>query len=438
MDARLHSPSLRGALSEGIHAAGGEVLLLGLCPSPLTYYSAYELDNIDGFVMVTGSHNPPDENGFKMGIGSDTLHSDDIQILGRMTSEAPEGPFGVGIEFEHYNIVDRYVNNMSSEFTFLKEYSVRPGGDRIKVVLDSGNGTAGPVLPPVMKAAGFEIIELFSEPDGNFPNHHPDPTLPETLDTLKRTVLENGADLGMAFDGDGDRIGVMDEKGDVVWGDMLLLLLARDLISRSVDIDENPPLIISEVKSSDLLYSGIKSAGGQALMWKTGHSLIKAKMKETGAVLAGEMSGHIFIADRYYGFDDAIYAAMRIVEVYSRYISEGTIKSFSDLLSDLPKVYSTPELRFPCADSLKFDMVGNLKDMLEAHISGENKPRIVNLIDVDGVRAEFEDGWGLLRASNTQPVLVMRFESSNAEYLKVYRRLFESILQELEGNREPS
>jgi phosphomannomutase/phosphoglucomutase len=429
MDARLHSPDLRAALVAGLKLSGADTITLGLCPSPLTYYSAYELEDVDAFIMVTGSHNPPPENGFKLGIGTDALHSEDIQLLGDHTAEAPPLTGAADAVGDDYDITGHYIRQMSEQFASLGELAIRPDGKPITVVLDSGNGTAGPVLPPIMKAAGFNVIELFSEPDGNFPNHHPDPTLPETLESLREAVAQNGADLGMAFDGDADRVGVIDEKGNVIWGDMLLLMLAKELVNNSPK--EEPPLIISEVKASELLYQGVRDAGGKALMWKTGHSLIKAKMKETGAKLAGEMSGHLFFADRYYGFDDAPYAAMRIVESYARALSRGDVESFSDFFSDLPKLHVTPEIRFPCAEEDKFRLVEGLREALGRHVADGLTPEIKEIIHVDGVRATFAGGWGLLRASNTQPVLVMRFEASSSRELDSYQALFEGILEGL-------
>lgn len=430
MDARLHSPALRDACASGLAASGARCLLLGLCPSPLTYYAAHVLKGIDAFVVVTGSHNPPEENGFKPGIGTDSLHSGDISLIRDLARQAPEINSSDDPPAKQYDIVSHYIEDLSARFAHLKQSTRRPDGKVIKVVLDSGNGTAGPVLPPIMRAAGIEVVELFSTPDGRFPNHHPDPTLPDTLEALSQAVDGHGADLGMAFDGDADRVGVVDETGKVIWGDMLLLALARDLIRNTGDAD--PPLVISEVKASQLLYSGVEEAGGRAMMWKTGHSLIKARMKETGALLAGEMSGHLFFADRYYGFDDALYAAMRIVETYAGALGRGEVKGFSGLLKGLPRVYATPEIRFPCHEDEKFSLVEAFRGWLHQHTETGNDPVILEIIDVDGVRVRFKDGWGLLRASNTQPVLVMRFEARLAAQRDRYRGFFQKALKRLQ------
>ena len=295
----------------------------------------------------------------------------------------------------------------------------------LKVVLDSGNGTAGLVAPEVIREMGCEIIELFSEPDGRFPNHHPDPTIPKNLNVLIETVKNSGADIGIAFDGDSDRIGVVDEKGTILWGDQLMVIFSRDILKQTPGAT-----FVSEVKCSQTMYDDIRKNGGKAVMWKTGHSLIKAKMKELHAALAGEMSGHIFFADRYYGYDDAIYAACRIVEILKKVrVAQGERVAMSSLLADLPRTFNTPEIRFDCPDAIKFRVVEKAKEIF---LRGNDlSPRPREVITVDGVRAVFEKGWGLIRASNTQPVLVMRFEASDQAHLDTIKAMMERKLSDI-------
>jgi phosphomannomutase/phosphoglucomutase len=286
-------------------------------------------------------------------------------------------------------------------------------------VLDAGNGTAGLIAPDAVRAMGCTVVELYSEPDGRFPNHHPDPTIPKNLETLIRTVKERRADLGIAFDGDADRIGVVDERGNILWGDQLMVLFARDILR-----ERKNATFVSEVKCSQTMYDDIRKNGGNAIMWKTGHSLIKSKMKETGAALAGEMSGHLFFADRYFGYDDAIYAACRAVELLKKTRTEqGAGTSLSGLLADLPKTYTTPEIRFDCPDAIKFKVVERIRHIYASKEGLTIAPREV--ITVDGVRAVFQKGWGLIRASNTQPVLVMRFEAVDEYSLREIRTMME-------------
>ncbi len=427
MDARLHSPPLKEFLVRGLVKAGCRIVDLGMCPTPLVYYSAFTLEP-DGFAMVTASHNPPGDNGFKLGIGKDTLHSEEIESLGRAASSisrTDDEP--VPHEFESVDIISMYQKDMVQRFPNVSHDLVKIGRP-VKVVLDSGNGTAGPVLPWIMKELGYDVIELFSEPDGNFPNHHPDPTLPEALEAIRKAVAESRAELGISFDGDSDRIGVIDEAGNILWGDMLLLLLAKDIVREAAKRGGEAPIVISEVKASQVLYDEVEKMGGSPLMWKTGHSLIKAKMKETGAMLAGEMSGHMFFADRYFGYDDALYAGLRLAEVYVKALASGEVTRFSDLLADVPSVFNTPEIRFPSSDGEKFEKVVNVGRIMESRMKEGIEPRIRQIIDLDGVRVVFEDGWGLVRASNTQPVLVMRFESHNESNLAIYQKIFENAI----------
>jgi phosphomannomutase/phosphoglucomutase len=397
-DVRLSSDRLRDALVAGLVKSGCDVLDAGCVPTPVLYHSCVNLGSHGG-VMITGSHNPSEYNGFKTVCGDGTIHGAEIQLLRQMieTGDLNEAPGTV----REIDAVTPYVDDIAARFEFKR---------RVKVVFDAGNGTAGPVLSRIFKKLNCEVTELFFEMDGNFPNHHPDPTLPENLKSLIATVAEKQADLGMAFDGDADRIGTVDENGDVIYGDMLMLIYGREILARKPG-----STFISEVKCSQILYDELNRLGGRAIMWKTGHSLIKTKMKEENAELAGEMSGHIFFADRYYGFDDALYAACRLIEIVDK-----SGKALSAQLGDVAKTVTTPELRADCPDDRKFGIVSRVKEYFKGR-------REVN--DIDGVRVKFEHGWGLLRASNTQPVLVMRFEAETPEQLAAYRKEVEDALE---------
>ena len=373
---------------------------LGVIPTPLLYYSVYHRHN-DGGVMITGSHNPSDYNGFKTMAGKTTIFGEEIQKIRRIM-ESGEYASGQG-KLTTYDIVTPYVNEIAKQFQDLAR--------RVRVVIDAGNGTAGPVMKRLLDKINIEAVELFFEPDGTFPNHHPDPTVPENLTQLSRAVREHKADFGIAFDGDTDRIGAVDENGEVVYGDMLLLIYAREILTRKPG-----STFIGEVKCSQVMYDELARLGGNPIMYKTGHSLIKAKMKKEQAELAGEMSGHMFFGDRYYGYDDAIYAACRLIEIVAR-----SGKALSAQLAGLPKLVSTPELRFDCPDEKKFAIVSNLVERFK---------KSHKTIDVDGIRVLFEKGWGLVRASNTQPVLVMRFEAETDALLKQYRKEVETALAE--------
>ncbi|MBI1819387.1 MAG: phosphomannomutase/phosphoglucomutase [Nitrospirae bacterium] len=405
-DVRTSSDRLREALLEGLLSTGVHVVDVGICPTPLLYFSLFHLD-MQGGVMITGSHNPPEYNGFKICIGKDTIYGDEIQKL-RQMAEAGEFISGKGT-LSYKEIIPAYIDYLLSRFPDLK------AGSQLKVVIDSGNGTAGLVAPELLKRLGFNLVELFSDPDGRFPNHHPDPTVDKNLADLIQAIKKEHADVGIAYDGDADRIGAVDEMGNIIWGDKLLLIFAREILNH-----HPKATIISEVKSTHLLYEEIAKSGGIPIMWKAGHSLIKAKMKETKAALGGEMSGHIFFADRYFGYDDAIYASCRLLEII---VQEK--KKLSSLLSDLPETFSTPEIRVDCPDELKFKIVERLKEKLAP---------LYKINDVDGVRVLFEDGWGLVRASNTQPILVLRFEATTAKRMKEIKTEIESILNEVRKN----
>ena len=393
-DCRLSSPELCTGVIEGLMDAGIHVEELGMVPTPLLYFSLHHLD-VDGGVQITGSHNPPEYNGFKICLGKTTIYGEEIQKLRRI-GESGSFPKGKG-SVESKEVIQPYQEEI------LK--GIRCGQIPRRVVLDAGNGVAGLVAPELYSRMGIEVEKLFCEPDGRFPNHHPDPTLPENLKHLVQKVNDTSADLGIAFDGDADRIGVVDRRGKIIWGDQLMIIFSRDLLKRHPGAK-----IIGEVKCSQVLYDDIRMHGGMPIMWKAGHSLIKGKMKEEGALLAGEMSGHIFFAERYFGYDDAIYAGARLLEILTT-----ESKELEELLADVPSLVSTPEIRMDCPDDKKFQVV--------AALASEFKKEY-QVIDVDGARVVFDGGWGLIRASNTQPVLVLRFEAEDQKTLQEIQRIF--------------
>ena len=403
-DCRLSSPELHEALLKGLKHCGFIIEDVGVVPTPLLYFSVFDL-NVDCGVMITGSHNPPDYNGLKICLGKSTIYGSEIQKIRKI------------IEDKDFENGDSSIDDKSVLQSYKKMVAenIKLGDKKLKVVLDAGNGTGGVIATPLFKSLGCEVIELNCEMDGNFPNHHPDPTVEKNLYQLREKVLETSADVGIAYDGDADRIGALDEKGSVIWGDKLMILFARSILK-----DVPGATFIGEVKCSQTMYDDINSKGGNAIMWKTGHSLIKAKMKEEKAELAGEMSGHIFFKNRYYGFDDAIYASGRLLEILSN-----TSSTLSELLSDIPKVHSTPEIRVECTDELKFKLVDKVKDYYTSKY---------NTVDVDGVRVLFENGWGLVRASNTQPVIVTRFEANTPHNLQVIQQEMESTIEKLKSD----
>lgn len=398
-DVRLSSERLRNALVAGLISAGCDVTDIGVVPTPLLYYSVFHL-KATGAVMITGSHNPPEYNGFKVVSGPATIYGPEIQEI-RKLIERRDYERGRGA-VKTADVVTPYVNEVASQFRF---------GRRIKVVADAGNGTAGPVMHRIFERLNAEVIELFFEMDGRFPNHHPDPTIPKNIEQLIRTVQETGAELGLAFDGDADRLGAVDEKGNVLAGDQLLLIFAREILERKAGAT-----FIGEVTCSQVMYDEIRRLGGNAIMYRTGHSLIKAKMQETHAELAGEISGHLFFADRYYGFDDALYAGCRLMEIAAR-----SGQPLWAQLEGLPKMVASREVRVACPDEVKFEVVQRV---------AEHFRKTHEVVDIDGARVLFPRGWGLVRASNTQPVLAMRFEAANEELLAEYRKEVEGVLQQ--------
>ncbi len=413
-DARTHSPRLTRAITDSILSSGISVIELGMTTTPALYFSLFNLD-VDGGIMITGSHNPPEYNGLKVCIGKETIYGEEIQKLREIAEDILTGrttpPEGASGKRSSYDILKDYKAYMIEQFK-----SIQPC--KVKVVIDSGNGCAGLVVPDILRGIGCSFIELFSKPDGRFPNHHPDPTIPKNLKDLIEKVREAKADVGIAYDGDADRIGVVDEKGEIIWGDKLTTLFARGIL------EEHPgATIIGEVKCSQTMYEDIKKHGGRAIMWKTGHSLLKKKMKVEHALLAGEMSGHIFFADRYFGYDDAVYASLRLIEI----LNKKKPATLSEILSDIPKLVSTPEIRLPWDEKDKFNVIERLKTRVEKDEKLQDK--IKETVTVDGIRVIFTDGWGLVRASNTQPVLVLRFEASTEKQLEFIKENFMRLLE---------
>lgn len=398
-DVRLSTNRLRKRLIEGLQSIGLHVVNIGSVPTPVQYFSMHHLD-VDAGIMITGSHNPPEFNGFKITMFNAPVYGADIQKILKII-EKNEFESGSG-RVEEINVIDDYINHIKSDIAIEKP---------MKVVLDSGNGAAALVAHRLFKELGVETVDLFDEPDGRFPNHHPDPTVIDNIQDLIATVRKEGAHLGVGYDGDGDRIGVVDEEGNIIWGDRLMIIFSEDVLKR------NPGApIIFEVKCSQALPEMIESYGGQPVMWRTGHSNLKKKMKDTGAPLAGEMSGHLFFADRYFGYDDAIYASARLVELLSR-----TDKKISEILANVPVYLATPEIRAEVSDDQeKFKIAEQARKYFSERYE---------VIDVDGVRIQFGDGWGLVRASNTQPVLVLRFEARTEERLKEISDLVVSRLK---------
>ncbi len=415
-DGRLSSPGLFQSLVKGLLAGGVNVIDIGICPSPLVYFSLFQLP-VDGGIMITGSHNAAEYNGFKICIGKDAIHGEAIQEL-RRVMEAGNFTSGRGTLSEHPIIPDY--------LAYIKQSFGGVNAQRLHVVIDCGNGAAALVAKQALELLGCRVTGLYCDLDGRFPNHHPDPTVPENLDDLIRAVKQHRADVGIGYDGDGDRIGAIDETGQILWGDRLMVVYSRDILAVKPG-----STIISEVKASQSLYDDIARHGGRPVMWKTGHSLIKSKMKSEQAVLAGEMSGHMFFADRYFGYDDAIYASCRLVEILAK-----TPKPLSSLVADLPVTSVTPEIRVDTPDGIKFDLVQKVQDRLAAYAKsrqpvGPDKFVVREVVTIDGVRAIFEDGWGLIRASNTQPALVLRFEATSPERLTAIRAVVEGELADV-------
>lgn len=427
-DIRLSSPELRNAIVKGLTASTIDVVDIGECPTPLQYFSMFEL-KADAGIMITGSHNPSEYNGFKISLGKTTLHGEDIQKIKECMKAVQkedlailasgESHCGKSGNLKFFNIKKKYLEWVINDIKLDKE---KP----IKVVIDSGNATGGLVAPELLNAIGCEVIELYCDIDGTFPNHHPDPTVPENLVDLIAKVKETGADLGIGYDGDSDRIGAVDEQGTIIYGDQLMVIFATDILET-----KKGATIVGDVKCSNTMYDEITKQGGKAVMWKTGHSLIKSKMSELGASLAGEMSGHIFFADRFFGFDDAIYSSCRLIEILSKKRKSDPLFTTSMLLKDVKNTVATPEIRIDCPDSEKFGVIDTLKKELSSIKEGPGGIKVLEVIDIDGIRVEFEGGWALGRTSNTQPVMVFRFEAETKELLNSLKDFVFSKVKEI-------
>jgi phosphomannomutase/phosphoglucomutase len=387
-DNRPSGEKLHKALVAGLLASGVDVVDVGIVPTPLAYWSQHNLDVVGG-IQITGSHNPPEYNGFKLGLGTNSVYGADIQHIYDLAT-AGKFPGGKGT-LRCEQIIDRYVDDIVGRVGKMSR--------DLKVVLDCGNGAGSLVVPKLFPKLGIKPRCLFCESDGTFPNHHPDPTVPKNLETLIAAVKKDGADLGIAFDGDADRIGVVDDRGDIIWGDYLLIVYARDALART----GKGQSIVFDVKASQALPEAVEKAGGVPIMWKTGHSLIEKKMHDSHAPVGGEMSGHMFFSEGFYGFDDALYGAARLLRIVA-----DSGKTVRELLADVPRFVSTPEIRVDCPDDMKFGIVEEAQKYFGAKYQ---------VITVDGARVLFGDGWGLIRASNTQPVIVMRFEARTKEQL---------------------
>lgn len=432
IDARTHSPALEKALTEGITSTGANVVKLGLAPTPIGYYSEVvglpkditEGKNIIAAAIITASHNPKEYNGLKMTYAKRTLTESQIAEVKEHTFrefEFPKEPSIPNGQVKEYNIIPDYIKDMKERFGRI--------GEGIKVVVDSANATGGIVGPQLYKELGCDVIELFSEPDGNFPNHHPNPSVEKTLDVLKETVIDNKADVGIAFDGDSDRIGVVDQDGKFLTGDKLLLIYAMNLIE-DCKTNGTCPTVVSEVKCSQVLYDTINKLGGNAVMCKTGHGYIKDKMKETDALLAGEMSGHTFFKDRYHGFDDAIYAGCRLIEIIANHKKVNPDFKISEMLKPFDEVCSSKEVRFPCPNELKKSTLEKVKQCIEQDndLFGSE---IKEIITLDGMRIVFDGGFALIRQSNTEPVFTLRFEAKNKEECKRFQSCMVNTLENI-------
>ena len=402
-DHRDSSPRFAKRLSEGLNECGLDVVFVGPCPTPVLYFAIYQLE-AGGGLMITGSHNPPEFNGLKINIGVETLYGDQIMALREMivSRDLVEGEVGTVTKFD---MTGPYIDYLTSNIVL---------GRPLKAVVDAGHGVGGPVAPKILEKLGCTVERLFCDVDSTFPDHHPDPAVPENLEDLITKVRSSKADVGLAFDGDADRLGVVDEQGTIIWGDQLLAIYAKDILAA-----EKGGKVIFDVKASELVEKVVEAAGGVPIMSRTGHSYIKERLRQEKALVGGEVSGHLFFADRYFGFDDAIYAALRLVELLSN-----TADTLSELVNELPKYIATPEYRVECDDNRKFELVQKLADYFS---------REYEVITIDGARVKIDGGWGLVRASNTQPALGLRFEADSQEKLDDIVSLFQSVLKDQAG-----
>ena len=420
-DARLHSVELKKALINGVTSLGANVIELGLAPTPLGYFSEvkkFEIGektiDVEGALIVTASHNPKEYNGLKMTLHRHSFNAQDIKEVAQIAASEYENPsrsYYMPGDVLQYNIISDYIETQLKNFPKL--------GQGLKVVVDSANATAGIVAPELYKELGCEVVEMYSEPDGNFPNHHPNPSDEKTLDDIKAKIKEVGADFGIAFDGDADRVGIIDDTGYSIPGDQLLLIFALDVLKDFKNRGDKPK-IVSEVKCSQILFDTINANGGEAIMWKTGHGYIKTKMKEEKAILAGEMSGHIFFKDRYYGFDDAVYAGCRFIEIAAKAKHENPDFKVSKLIASLPQAFTTREVRYPCKNELKKVILNDLAENIEKNpdLFGS---KIKDIITLDGLRIVFEGGFAMIRQSNTEPVFTARFEAQDEKTANFYK-----------------
>ena len=430
-DARLHSVELKQALIKGVISTGANILELGLAPTPLGYFSEVKKFNVNdknieitGALIVTASHNPKEYNGLKMTCHRHSFNAEDIKVVAKYAQEeyaAGKGTYYMPGEVLKYNIISDYIETQLKNFPKI--------GNGIKIVVDSANATGGLVAPQLYKELGCEVIELYSEPDGNFPNHHPNPSDEKTLDDIKAKIIETNADFGIAFDGDSDRVGIIDNTGYSLPGDQLLLIFALDVLKEFANRGEKPKFV-SEVKCSQVLFDTINANGGEAILWKTGHGYIKSKMKEEKAILSGEMSGHIFFKDRYYGFDDAIYAGARFIEIVAKAKKENPNFKVSALIDSLPKAFTTRELRYPCKNELKKTILSELSQKIEKNPNLFEKP-IRSIITLDGLRIIFDGGFAMIRQSNTEPVFTARFEAATEPEALRYQEIMVQVLDEL-------
>lgn len=399
-DCRITSEAYSKAFIDGVLSAGCDVVDIGVCPTPVLYFSIHQLC-LEGGAMITASHNPPEYNGFKLMSGLESIHSHGLQDI-RKIVESRAYTHGQGT-LTQADMISPYMTMLQEKITLKKT---------IRIGIDAGNGTGGITALPVLRGLGCEVHDIYCDPDGTFPNHEADPTQKKNMTDLVALVKKNNLDLGIGYDGDADRIGVVDRFGNLIYGDQLMVIYAKEILSRHPGAT-----FISEVKCSMVMYDQIREMGGNAIMWRTGHSLIKKKMKEEDAALAGEMSGHMFFKDRYYGFDDALYASCRLLE-----IMDSTGLGVDELIKDLPKTFTTPEIRVDCPDAVKFKVVEKIVALYKAR---------QKIIDIDGLRAIYEDGWGLVRASNTQPALVLRFEALTEPRLKEIKTEIETDLKKI-------
>ncbi|MGD9807047.1 MAG: phosphomannomutase/phosphoglucomutase [Deferribacterales bacterium] len=421
-DVRFSSKALADAVCRGLTDSGVNVIDLGVCPSPLTYFSMYSEDT-DGYVMITGSHNPPEFNGIKVGTKNTVYHSEKIeQIYTNIIDKNFPSAVSKG-KVTQTEIIPKYIAFMDEHFTKLK-MTIAALPSKIRVVIDAGSGTAGSIAPAVFRNLGTEVSELYCTPDGSFPGHHPDPTVEKNMAEARNILLAKGADIAVGFDGDADRLGALNSKGDMIWGDQLIGIFAED-----VSAELRGEKVVADVKASKGLYEHLENIGMKSVMYLSGHSMIKEKMKQEKAVIGGEMSSHFFFADRYYGYDDGIYAAVRLLEAYVNKLKDGRIKCSAELTDGIPKYINTPEIREACPDEIKFEIVEKMKTRFTCYLN-ENNYGITDLVTIDGIRVTFEKGWALIRASNTEPLLVTRFEAATAADMEDIRRFITNELKE--------